>query len=164
MNPGTSKSAALYSTTITMHTTLWFTSIIQWRMRISTPSKSIQSKLYWCSYDAIKYWKNEAVKKFRVQQGSARARPIRKFEKSRKSLLSLARRTSKLQFDLCSWISRTHIAIQHYDITWSSSYYAVNEAEFNASKMKQIRRWRIKILAVEDLRPLKIMIEGLPYS
>ena len=65
--------------------------------------------------------------------------------------------------NLCNWVSRTHISIQQYDITWNSLYDAASQVKFNASKMKQIRRWRIEILPAEDFGPPKIMVGGPPY-
>ena len=60
-------------------------------------------------------------------------------------------------------MSSTHIFIQQYDITWNSLYYAIKQTEFNASKMKRIRRWRIEILFVENFESLKIMIKSSSY-
>ena len=58
---------------------------------------------------------------------------------------------------------RAHTFIQQYDITWNSLYCAKRQAESNAPKIKQIRRWRIEILPAEGFGPPKIMGGCAPY-
>ena len=71
--------------------------------------------------------------------------------------MNLARKTSKLQFDLCNWMFWTHTSILQYNLTWNNLYYAIKQTKFNASKMKQIRRWRFEILFAQNFKSFKFM-------
>ena len=60
-------------------------------------------------------------------------------------------------FSLCNWIHRTHTFTKHYNNNLNALNCKLQWKKFNDVKLKQIRRWRMKILLVENFELLKIM-------